>query len=242
MHNPSDRARRSPTIRLIRLCVVALMFSLAPRAGHTVPLGVYGGLASLENVALSPDGSRIAYVRTEGNARIVFVVTVADQKLIRYARFGEDKLRSVEWADNDNVLITTSQTTAFYGFRQKVSLVSVYNVPKNQIRSLPGEIPGIYEHSSNVVVGEVVARHVDGHTVLFVPAVDAIEGLALVRCDLTSGLNRLMKTGARCAQRVSEEHHGTDEGSDPRGRSNPAIHRHAVRVAAARAAHRQCRL
>ena len=83
-------------------------------------------------------GRRIAYVRTEGNTRVVFVATVADQKLVRYARFGEEKLRNIEWADNDNVLITTSLTTSLYGFRAEAFLVSVYNVAKNEIRSLPG--------------------------------------------------------------------------------------------------------
>src|SRR4029077_17845172 len=104
-----------------------------------------------ENVAVSPDGGRIAYVRTEHSTRVVFVATAADQKLVRYARFGEEKLRNVEWADNDNVLITTSLTTSLYGFRAEAFLVSVYNVAKNAIRSLPGQVPGIDEHFSNIV-------------------------------------------------------------------------------------------
>jgi dipeptidyl aminopeptidase/acylaminoacyl peptidase len=190
MHGSRKEEKQSPSIRWMGTSLLALMCWFAAPAGHTAPLTVYGGLPTVENVALSPDGSRIAYVRTEGSQRTAFVATVADQKLVRYARLGEEKLRSVEWADNDNVLLTTSTTTTFYGFRVEASLVTVYNVTKNAIRSLPGEIPGIYEHSSNVVVGRVLIRHIEGHTVLFVPAVDMHEGLALVRCDLTSGLNR----------------------------------------------------
>ncbi len=186
--------RQAPSIRLIGICVLALC-GFIPQAGHAASLAVYGSLPTVENVALSPDGSRVAYVRTEGNTRVVFVATVADQKLVRYARFGEEKLRNIEWADNDNVLITTSLTTSLYGFRAEAFLVSVYNVAKNEIRSLPGQVPGIDEHFANVVVGDVMVRHVDGHTVVFVPAVEANEGLALIRCDLTSGLNRLTRGG-----------------------------------------------
>jgi len=186
--------RQAPGKRLIGICVLALCW-FTPRSGHAASLAVYGSLPTIENVALSPDGSRIAYVRTEGNTRIVFVATVADLKLVRYARFGEEKLRNIEWADNDNVLISTSLTTSVYGFRAEAFLVSVYNVAKNEVRSLPGQVPGIDEHFSNVVVGEVMLRHVDGHTLAFVPAVEHNEGLALIRCDLTSGLNRLMRGG-----------------------------------------------
>jgi dipeptidyl aminopeptidase/acylaminoacyl peptidase len=187
--------RQSPRIRLIASYVLALMCGFTPRTGHGASLEVYGGLPTVENVAVSPDGGRIAYVRTEHSTRVVFVATVADQKLVRYARFGEEKLRNVEWADNDNVLITTSLTTSLYGFRAEAFLVSVYNVAKNEIRSLPGQVPGIDEHFSNVVVGHVMVRHVDGHTLVFVPAVEANEGLALIRCDLTTGLNRLTRGG-----------------------------------------------
>jgi dipeptidyl aminopeptidase/acylaminoacyl peptidase len=187
--------KQSPVIRLIGICALALICAFTPRAGDAASLAVYGSLPTVENVALSPDGSRIAYVRTEGNTRVVFVATVADQKLVRYARFGDEKLRDIEWADNDNVLITTSVTTSVYGFRREAFLVSVYNVGKNEIRSLPGQVPGVDEHFSNVVVGEVMLRHIDGHTVAFVPAVEHNEGLALIRCDLTSGLNRIMRGG-----------------------------------------------
>ena len=144
-----------PHIRLIGAAVLALMCCLAAGAGHAAQLAVYGALPTVEDVALSPDGSRIAYVRTDGNARLVFVATVVDQKLVRYARVGEEKLRSVDWADDDNVLITTSVTTKVFGFMTEAFLVTVYNVSKNEIRSLPGQVPGIDEQFSNLVVGRV---------------------------------------------------------------------------------------
>ena len=180
-------------VRLLGVSVWALFCWLTPPAAHAVPLTVYGALPSLENVALSPDGSRIAYVRTEGDARLVLVATVADRKMIRYVRVGDEKLRSVEWADNDNLMITTSITTSLYGFKDEASMLRVYNVSKNEIKPLPGEIPGNDRRMLNTVVGEVMVRHVDGHTVLFVPSVDVREGVTLVRCDITSGINRVMR-------------------------------------------------
>lgn len=159
--------------RRVSICALVLLSVLSAVWARAVPLSVYGGLPSTESVAISPDGARIAYVRTEGSTRVVLVASVSDQNLIRYARFGEEKLRTIEWADNDNVLITPSLTTSIYGFRLEAYLVSVFNVAKNVVRSLPGQVPGIDAHFSNVVVGEVMVRHVDGHTVPFVPAVEA---------------------------------------------------------------------
>lgn len=40
------------------------------QAAWAAPLEVYGRLPHLEDFALSPDGTRIAFVKTEGNTRI----------------------------------------------------------------------------------------------------------------------------------------------------------------------------
>jgi hypothetical protein len=50
-------------------------------------------LPSLENVALSPEGSRIAFVKTvEGNASVVAVVSFPDRQVLGTIRAGEEKL------------------------------------------------------------------------------------------------------------------------------------------------------
>src|SRR5262249_10259867 len=43
--------------------------------------------------------------------------------------------------------------------------------------------------------GEVMVRHVDGHTVLFVPGVYLNQGLALFRCDLAKADASVMRIG-----------------------------------------------
>lgn len=111
--------------------------------------------------------------------------------IIRYVRVPDEKLRSVEWADDDNVMIITSLTGRLYGFRQETSTLRVYNVSKNELKQLPGFIPGNDNRVPSIVLGDVMVRHVDGHTVLFVPGVDDWEGFVLVRCDITSGGNRI---------------------------------------------------
>jgi hypothetical protein len=185
--------------------LVALAGMLVAARGRAVPLTVYGQLPGIEDVAISPDGSRLAYVRTQGDTRVIFVANVADQKLIRYVKAGETKLRDIEWADRDNLIITTSVTAGMYGFKDERFLLRVYNVPRNELRSLPGDTLGEKNQVMNTVLGAVTVRRVDGHTVLFVPGLymaapddsmaDSSNVVALFRCDLTTGLTTLLRNG-----------------------------------------------
>ena len=186
-------AARTVRVHLIAIALLALIGLRVPSA-RAAALSVYGGLPSIEDVAISPDGSRLAYVRTQGDLRIVVIANVADHKMIRWVKAGEEKLRDVEWADDDNVLITTSATTSVYGFKSEWYLLRVYNVPKNEIHSLPGDTPGVLSGSVKIVTGPVMVRHIDDHTVLFMPGQDQNQDDELYRCDITTGLTRIFRT------------------------------------------------
>jgi len=186
--------------RAIVISLLALLCTLAAPALRAVPLAVYGSLPSVEDVALSPDGSRVAYVRTEGDMRIIVVATVADRKMIRWARVGEDKLRWIEWADDDNLMLTTSVTSTVFGFKKEWFMLRTYNLTRNEIHTLPSAPPGADYDVSNLVSGRVMARRVDGHTVIFVPGWVIQRGLTLFRCDLTTGLTSLMRAGTEATE------------------------------------------
>jgi hypothetical protein len=204
--HPCTLGARPVGTRLIVISLLVLSGALSARTARAVPLTVYGALPSIENVAVSPDGSRVAYVRTDGDARIVFIATVADRKMIRYVRIAEDKLRSVEWADDDNVMITTSITSGeFRGFRDEWFMLRVYNVTQNDVRELPGKVLSFDNNNRviNTVVGRVMVRHIDGHTVLFVPGIYLTQGVALFRCDLTTRTQSMVRVGSEEASRTS---------------------------------------
>jgi hypothetical protein len=113
----AQEAHPAGTTQIV-VSLLALFLALAAPSGRAVPLAVYGHLPSVEDVAISPDGSRVAYVRTEGDLRVVVVAAVADRKMIRWVRAGEEKLRSIAWADDDNVMLTISVTTSNFGFKE----------------------------------------------------------------------------------------------------------------------------
>jgi dipeptidyl aminopeptidase/acylaminoacyl peptidase len=50
------------------------------QAVQAAPLETYGRLPTLENVALSPDGSRLAFVRTDESTRVLVLADLTEPK------------------------------------------------------------------------------------------------------------------------------------------------------------------
>src|SRR6266403_6149364 len=97
-----DRHMRRSRVSLARV-LGAAAFSAAmivcPRsseAAETTPLEAFGRLPTLENVVISPDGTKIAFVRTRGDSRSLVVATLGKQEVLGGARIGDTKLRQVE--------------------------------------------------------------------------------------------------------------------------------------------------
>jgi hypothetical protein len=98
------------------LGTVAWIFALIAgvpfaRAGDSrTPPDAFGHLPTLEEVMLSPDGSKIAFVKTVGDQRDLLVVLVGEAQAVGGAHLGDAKLRGVQWMNDDNLLITSSNT------------------------------------------------------------------------------------------------------------------------------------
>src|SRR5579871_3652026 len=109
------------------------------RAAHAAPLEVYGRLPTLEQMALSPDGTRLAFVRTVENKRMVAILELPNKLLMR-SPLGETKLRDLSWADSDHLMITTSVTGipwGLYGKDQEWEQLRVYELSTNKLRTYP---------------------------------------------------------------------------------------------------------
>src|SRR5262245_32641317 len=89
---------------------VLYVFSLTASATASPPLEAYGSLPTYDELQLSPSGQRLALVKTEGVQRAVAIVSLPDGKPLAGARLGEEKLRGIEWADEDHLLIYRSIT------------------------------------------------------------------------------------------------------------------------------------
>jgi dienelactone hydrolase len=178
---------------------IPAMPSSVQAAEAATPLETYGRLPNLEDVALSPDGSRLAFVRTSESDRLLAVVQLSPNKLLGRAKVGQNKLRDLAWADNDHLLITTSSTGMPWGLSGTDTewyMLSVYEFSTGRIRVYPEVDRDI--RTMNVVAGEVMIRHIGNDTVLFIPGIyvqDTTE-LALFKVNLTTHHQTVARLGS----------------------------------------------
>ncbi|MDB6013555.1 MAG: prolyl oligopeptidase family protein [Gammaproteobacteria bacterium] len=188
------------------VAVLALAAAFVAPQGRTAPLEVYGKLPSVEDVALSPDGSRLAMIRPVADDRMLVVISVSEHKVLgKGLRIGSTKLRSLEWADDDHLMIVTSETAlpmGLIGRRHEWYLLHVWDVDKQKMSSYPDPDKTEDVRIMNALYDDVMVRRLDGHTILFVPGIYlADETLpALFRVDLATGRQRLMRQGSEQTQ------------------------------------------
>jgi dipeptidyl aminopeptidase/acylaminoacyl peptidase/transposase-like protein len=193
--------RMEGTMRRSAFAALMLLAHLVvPRSAQSTPLDVYGRLPSLEEVVLSPDGSRLAFVRTQGDTRTITIVSLADQKPVGALGVGEHKLRSLEWADEDHLVIVTSKTGVPLGYTgrdREWSLMQVYDLTAKRLVDIPDPPHMRGVRMLNAVAGSAMVRRAGGHTLIFVPGVleDDFNGEALFRIDLQTNVQTIARTG-----------------------------------------------
>lgn len=199
LHKKIGHNKVRPWAALLGIAVLGLL--TAP-PGRSAPLEVYGGLPTLENVSLSPDGTRLALVQTKGNTRVLAVLSLTDHNkpIGNSQALGTVKMRAVEWADNQRLLLISSKTDAprfLDGDQQEWDLLSVWDVDKQKLSAYPNVDKEDHRRIMNVLDGYPMVRKIGGHTVLFVPGImiTEITTPVLFRVDLDTGAQRLLREG-----------------------------------------------
>jgi len=138
-------------------------------AADPVPLAAFGRLPSLEDVAISPDGTKIAFVKTNGDSRFLAVAAVTNPEMLGGVRVGEVKLRSLEWIDDDNLLATASTTSpppmGFMGPTTEWYQIVNFNISKRKIDPMSFEVHNL--RTFNVITDNPSLRDVSGHVTLY---------------------------------------------------------------------------
>jgi dipeptidyl aminopeptidase/acylaminoacyl peptidase len=153
-------------------------------------LEVYGKLPMIQQVSLSPDGARLAAAVTNGESRTIVVTDLATGKVVGGLNAGERKIRSIQWA-GPNHLIVTQSTTGNIMFvqsgREEWFVAIDYNLAKHTQRPLNANMGGKVVRALNVIYGRPMVRVIDGHPYVFTMTSLFVAGrgqLALFRVDL----------------------------------------------------------
>lgn len=198
---PSGPQMHSFLQRTLPTIVVAMLTAFPVGHSHAAPLDVYGHLPTIEDVAISPDGSRLAFVRTTGDARAVIVASIDDPKLLGMLRAGDNKVRAIGWADDSHLMITTSAATVPEGLRGMKSEwfgLQLYDVSRKTFTVLPDARRIQRVHVMNALSGLAMVRRANGETSLFLQGIQVDDRTrpALIRADIDTGFEAVVSTGS----------------------------------------------
>jgi len=176
------------TVWIALAVAFALVCGAVPRPAAAGPaIEAFVGLPAVEDVAISPDGSTLAYVRRDATGTKIIAQTRAGEVLAA-VEAGDQKLWGLRWVSPDHVAISWRATAqlAIFQTRGDLELVDILNVRTHGLvralrradhkvyDSIFGWSPGVYH----------------GDPVLYVQAFTEEEGdvtLDLYRVELDSG-------------------------------------------------------
>jgi dipeptidyl aminopeptidase/acylaminoacyl peptidase len=146
-------------IRAALYCLAAL--SLAASAQALPLLEDYGKLPGIDEVTLSPNGQRYAFVATVGEERRL-IVADANNQIIEQDNVGTAKVVDVQWAGDDHLLVEISATVAmdmeFSRMRDELRSCIVINPNTHKSFAVFGNSNKV----AHTIGGMYGARQVDG--------------------------------------------------------------------------------
>ncbi|WP_310496642.1 S9 family peptidase [Sandarakinorhabdus sp.] len=151
-------------MRLLRATAILMAMLWPGLVVATPPIDAFGQLPTLGDIALSPDGTRWAAIVGSATGSEVQVREITTGKLLLASPAKDLKLRALQWADNDRIVLTISQTTQlrsedylFVG-RGEYYQLTMHDLATHSWRRLMNNIP----LTGNFVSGTPVVRTVEG--------------------------------------------------------------------------------
>jgi dipeptidyl aminopeptidase/acylaminoacyl peptidase len=185
--------------RVLGVWLLLLLVAIPVVAAAAAPVEAYGRLPSIERIALSPDGSRIAIVTTVSEVRLLTIINLKDGIPITKVRVGDARLRGMLWADDRHLLMETASSVMPYGLegeRVEWNLLNVFDVQTQKAVTLLDHVRGDIR-TMNTVYGPLVVQRQGEETLLYVHGfyISGKTQPGLFRINLTSGTEVLIRKG-----------------------------------------------
>jgi pimeloyl-ACP methyl ester carboxylesterase len=184
---------------------LGILALLAGSVHATPPLEAYGQLPGVELVRISPSGERIALIGVVADQRRLAIIS-ADNKLLKTGVVGDSKVRDLNWAGDENVLVTISATVNMQlEFGHAYELDSVIHVGMDD--KSPWQVFGNTHGIEHMVIGYFGAAAQSGHWSGYFGGITQARDLSggfvfdhayrdLYRVDLKSGKTDLVAKGS----------------------------------------------
>jgi dipeptidyl aminopeptidase/acylaminoacyl peptidase len=183
-------------IGLAAVAACVALWAMDARAGEKAPLASYGQLPSIEGVEISPDGKLLAITLTNGEQRVL-AVRKTDGAMVTGVNMGAVKLRGVQWAGLEHLLVVTSTTADVFGLsgpKREYYQAIDFNITTGKQAPLLKNQPD----SMNVVIGRPMVRIMDGAPNVFLEGVHFVNDKGqdtLFRVNLKTGITRMLDQG-----------------------------------------------
>ncbi|MFZ5719330.1 MAG: alpha/beta hydrolase family protein [Pseudomonadota bacterium] len=180
------------------LAVLCFGLALVGRAPATAaPLEAYGKLPTIESANVSPSGHAVALIVTNGEERMIVIQDLATKALTYRGATGRAKVRYVQWAGDDHLIIVTTMTASpmdVISTQREWAMGFSLDLRRKKVTPLLHDV----DQSMNTIHGTPVVRVRDGGPVVFLQGVRFVGGigrLSLFRVDLNSGKTRVVEVG-----------------------------------------------
>ncbi len=170
-----------------------------------VPLEAYGRLPTIGDVALSPDGAKLALIVAVGDRQILAVVRLQDNTTLGRYNVGDAKVRAIEWADDRHLLVTSASSSLPFGVvgqRHEMHLLQCWDADTGKFRPLVSRVSN-QDDMMNVVFGRPVIVRGGKDTLVYVHGEYFSERrgqMALVRINLDTRAETMLKGGNEATQ------------------------------------------
>jgi len=176
------------------------------------PIEAYGDRASIRSMALSPDGSRIAFLSVNDKGDEALLVNDLKEGFLAGVKTDKVKANSVSFISNEHVILRASKTTRIYGFRNRQEFTTGYSfhVPTKKIRQLLTKTDSLFPAQSGI--GRIIGSYHKGDQVLM-PAYEgeatSVPTYGVYRVSLSSGKGKILRKGSAHTRDWIVEEDGT---------------------------------
>jgi dipeptidyl aminopeptidase/acylaminoacyl peptidase len=175
-----------------------VMLSAPANAAEKPSLAIYGQLPTIEEVEISPDGTKLAVILTNGEQRSLVVRQVGGG-ILAGVNAGPTKLRGVTWVGEDHLLMVASQTTDVIGLSgpaREYYMATDFNLKTKKQTPLLRNQPS----AMNVIIGPPMPRMIDNEPFVFLEGIQFMDNQGvdmLYRVNLRTNVTRALDRAAR---------------------------------------------
>ncbi|WP_426166096.1 alpha/beta hydrolase family protein [Sandarakinorhabdus sp. DWP1-3-1] len=164
------------------------------------PIDAFGQLPTIGDISVSPDGKRWAAIVGAASGSEVQIRELATNKLLLASPARDYKMRALQWADNDRIVLTISQTTKIrsedfmFASRNELFLMLMYDLSTGSWRRLMENI----KLAGNFIAGAPSIRVIDGRPQLIVQGwstTGSTMNATLFRIDPATGRTTVAEVG-----------------------------------------------